>query len=227
VDCFSESWGRVRERYWLLLGVSLVGALLGSALPMGILLGPMMCGIYTCYIDQWQGRPVRFERLFVGFESGLLMESIVATVVMVVLSMVVVLPLIVVLLAFGVFAVLTSVSHRGSAAPIALFAGFILGLFVVMVVAMSIGMFFVFTYPLIVDRRLSGLEALKLSARATWANFRGLLGLALLNFALSMAGLICCYVGAILVMPVGLGAIIVAYGKVFGLAENKPGVDEV
>ena len=84
-----------------------------------------------------------------------------------------------------------------------------------------ISVLFVFTYPLIVERKLSGLDAVKLSARAGLANFWPLLGLLLLNGLLGFAGLLFCYVGMFLVLPVTFGAIATAYEQVFGLGGGE------
>jgi uncharacterized membrane protein len=82
-----------------------------------------------------------------------------------------------------------------------------------------------FTFLLIVDRRLPGLDALKQSARAAWLNMGGMLGLTCLSTALGMLGMCCCYVGAFLVAPVSLGAIVVAYDKVFGIGSASATAD--
>jgi uncharacterized membrane protein len=87
---------------------------------------------------------------------------------------------------------------------------------------MVIGVLFTFSYPLIVDRRLSGVEAVKVSIKAGLANFWGLVGLALLNGVLGLVGVIFCYVGVFLVLPVSLGALATAYQQVFGLAPDQP-----
>jgi uncharacterized membrane protein len=74
-----------------------------------------------------------------------------------------------------------------------------------------------FVYPLIVDRKLSGVDAARLSTRASFANFWQLIGLLLLNAVLSLAGALLCYVGLFLVLPVSFASISIAYSQVFGL----------
>jgi hypothetical protein len=48
ITCSKSGWTIIQDQYWLILGVSLVGMLIGSAVPFAILMGPMMCGIYKC-----------------------------------------------------------------------------------------------------------------------------------------------------------------------------------
>jgi uncharacterized membrane protein len=68
---------------------------------------------------------------------------------------------------------------------------------------------------------MKGFDAVKLSVRAGFANFWSLLGMLILNGLLTFVGLLFCYVGAFLVMPIGFAAIAVAYEQVFGLSEVK------
>ena len=66
---------------------------------------------------------------------------------------------------------------------------------------------------------MSGIDAVKLSAKAALANFWPLLGLLLLNGLIGFAGVLLCYVGIFLALPVTFAAIAVAYEQVFGLGE--------
>ena len=66
---------------------------------------------------------------------------------------------------------------------------------IMMVLIILLSVIFTFSYPLIVDRKLSGIDAVKLSARAALANFWPLLGLLMLNGLLGFAGVLLCYVG--------------------------------
>jgi uncharacterized membrane protein len=86
----------------------------------------------------------------------------------------------------------------------------------VAVIFISIG--FTFSYPLIVDRKLQGMDAVKLSFKGAIANFWRLLGLSILSSLLSIAGVILCYVGIFLVFPIVYAAIASAYEQVYGLA---------
>jgi uncharacterized membrane protein len=116
---------------------------------------------------------------------------------------------------------MTAASNSGDPNPAALFG--VMGAFglfwlVVFVVIIFISIGFTFAYPLIVDRKLQGFDAVKLSFKAAIANFWRLLGMSILTSLLSAAGVLLCYVGVFLVLPIAYAAIASAYEQVFGLA---------
>jgi uncharacterized membrane protein len=91
---------------------------------------------------------------------------------------------------------------------------------VILLIVILISIGFTFAYPLIVDRGMEGFDAVKLSFRAAFANFWGLLGMSLLGGLLAICGVILCYVGVFLVFPITLSAVAVAYEQVFGLSTS-------
>jgi uncharacterized membrane protein len=84
-----------------------------------------------------------------------------------------------------------------------------------MAIMFAVQMMVLFTYPLIVDRGLPGIEALKTSVQSVLGNLSGMAGLFALHFVLSMLGACACYVGMIFVLPVNFAAAAVAYRSVF------------
>src|SRR5262249_15456808 len=154
--------------------------------------------------QRMRGRNVEFALLFKGFDYFL--DSLIATILMFVPIILLLIP------CYAVFAVgIISFAHAqqqggGNPPGSPAIVGFVvvIGLLVlaVMVISMLIGVLFMFSYPLIVDRRLSGIEAVKLSFKASLANFWRMLGLILLTTLLGMVGVAVCYVGAFLVAPI-------------------------
>jgi uncharacterized membrane protein len=214
-----EAWARVKDRYWLFLGITAVGLLLGSAAPLGLLLGPMMCGIALCYRRQAQGLPITFDMLFKGFDH--FTESFIASLLMLAASLALILPMMVAVFIMVFAGALGGLAGHGAERGAALLGCLLVAavFLFVMLGSLLIGVFFTFTFPLILDRGLPGLEAVKLSFRAARANLGGLLLLALVNALLSCAGLLCCYVGALLVLPLTFGAQWICYERVFGIKE--------
>ena len=213
VECLKEGWELIKDQYWLFLGICVVGMLLGSAFAI-VLMGPMMCGIYLCLFQQMRREQVSFDSLFKGFDF--FAQSVIATLIQAIPAVIIVF-LVYLIMGFGMFASLASAGRRGGEG--AAMAGFFVTMIVVFVVIMSVsvvlGVFFMFTFPLIVDRKLSGVDAVKTSVKAGMANFRGVLGLVLLNALLGICGALACYVGAFFIMPITLAAHAIAYRRVF------------
>lgn len=216
MQCLRAGYDLIRDRYWLFVGISLVAMLVGSVVPFGILLGPMMCGVYLALFKTRRGETVEFNDLFKGFDY--FGDSIIATLLHMVPVMVIFVPSYLVFY-IGMFMIMPRSGEPDPATMFSffgLFAVFWIALIVVLIIV-SVG--FTFAYPLIVERRLSGLNAVKLSIRAAMANFWRLLGLLLLNGFFGFIGVLFCYVGVFLVLPVGFAAIATAYEQVFGLSQ--------
>ena len=216
VQCIKAGWALVKDQYWLLVGMSAVGILIGSAVPMGILMGPMMCGLYLTFFKRMRREPIEFGTLFKGFDF--FGPGVIATLLHVVPILAIVIP------AYFLFYVgmIFSVAAQGGDEPNpgAMLAVFVMfGIFwvviMILVVITSIG--FTFAHPLIVDRKMQGFDAVKMSFKGAMANFWRLLGMAMLSLLLSMVGVLLCYVGVFLVLPITYAAVAVAYDQVFGL----------
>ncbi len=221
VECIKAGWNLIKSQYWLFVGMTVVGMLIGSVIPLGILMGPMMCGIYLALFQTRRGQPIEFGLLFKGFDY--FGDAVIATLLHMIPIIVVIVPTYI-LFYVGMFAMI-GISGNGEPNPGALLGFF--GIFgvvwlVIMVLLIVLSVVFTFAYPLIVNRRLSGLNAVKLSIRAAFANFWRLLGMLLLTGLLSFAGLFLCYVGIFLVMPISFAAIAAAYEQVFGLSDVQP-----
>jgi hypothetical protein len=220
IYCIKTGWSLIKDQYWLFVGMAFVGILLGSFVPFGIILGPMMCGVYLALFQRRRGEFVEFGILFKGFDY--FGESVVATLIHYVPIVIIIIPFYIVLYG-GMFLILPR-QGGGEPDPSSLFVWLavlvILGL-VMMVLIALLSVIFMFSYPLIVDRKMPGIEAAKLSAKAGMANFWPLLGLLLLNGLIAFGGVLLCYVGMFLALPVTFAAVSVAYEQVFGLGEGQ------
>src|SRR6266850_1627143 len=175
VECIKEGWALIKDQYWLFFGISLVGILIGGAVPI-VLLGPMMIGIFLCLLQKQRREPVEFGTLFKGF------EHFVPGLVVAALKMI---PVIIVLVPYYIIllAVMAATMPRdGSPSPeesrqffLSFFGLEIVFFVVIMVVSIVVEIFFMFAFPLVADRKLSGLDAVKLSFRAGKANMGGVL----------------------------------------------------
>jgi hypothetical protein len=216
VQCIKAAWALLKGQYWLFVGMCIVGLMIGSAVPMGILLGPMMCGLYLAYFKLRRSEPIEFGTLFKGFDY--FGQSVVATLLHMIPVMAIVIPGYI----FFYVSLLVSVAALGdNPSPWAVFGVFAtFGLFfmIVFLLIMFISLGFTFVYPLIVDRQLQGFDAVKLSFKAAMGNFWRLLGMLVLTSLLGMVAMAFCYFPVFLVFPISYGAIAMAYEQVFGLA---------
>jgi uncharacterized membrane protein len=221
-ECFSEGWQAVKPQYWLLVGITLVAILVGSAAPMGILMGPMMGGLHLCVLARLRGEQIGFERLFKGFDH--FVQTLIATFIQMAPMLLLMIPVMIGFFVFGIATGAAAGSSGGDAAAPLLAGGMLVGMLVfgllIVAVSLAIGLFFMFSYQLVVDRRLPAWEACKLSAQAALANLGGALGLLLLQMLLSFGGVLLCYVGVFFAMPIGFAAIDVAYRRVFPEVEG-------
>jgi hypothetical protein len=220
VECIKAGWELIRSQYWLFVGMTVVGILIGSVVPLGILMGPMMCGIYLALFQTRRGQPIEFGLLFKGFDY--FGDAVIATLIHIVPMVIVIAPAYI-LYIVGMFGMVAS-SQNGQPDPAAMlgfFAVFGVVFLVIMLLMIVLSVVFAFAYPLIVDRRLKGFDAVKLSIRAGFANFWRLLGMMFLTGLLTFVGVLFCYVGAFFVMPIGIAAIAAAYEQVFGLSEMQ------
>ena len=220
VECLKGGWELIKNHYWLFVGMAVVALIIGSAVPLGILLGPMMCGLYLAFFKTRRGEPIEFGTLFKGFDY--FGQSVVAALLHTIPIIAIIVPAY--LLFYVSMFVSMAAAGAGDEPHPAAFLG-VMGMFglfwiVVMLVILVITIGFTFAYPLIVDRKLQGFDAVKLSFRAAFANFWRLLGLLLLTSVMSILGVLACYVGMFFVLPIGYAAIAKAYEQVFGLSDG-------
>ncbi len=211
VECFREGWELIKDQYWLFFAITLVGMILGGFIPI-IGIGVMYCGIYYCLLEKMNGREASFDSLFKGFNY--IIPSLIATLAIIIPAFISMF-----FLYGSMFAVLFSFTNsRGrideAALPVMrgtmMVEGVIIGLLLGCLHA-----FVMFTYPLIVEHNLGGVDAFKLSARAVWRNLSGVVGLIAVEFALILIGYALCGVGVYFTLPLMFAGVLIAYRKVF------------
>jgi len=216
INCLKGGFNLIKGQYWLFVGMCLVAMLVGSVVPLGILMGPMMCGIYLSFFSTRRGLPIEFGTVFKGFDY--FGPSVIATLIHVVPIIVIMVPA---YLFFYLGLLFLIIPRQGDdpdpTGPFIFIAVMIIFWLVVVCIMIVISVAFTFSYPLIVEHRLQGVDAVKLSAKAAFANFWRLLGLSLLSGLLGFAGVLLCYVGVFFVFPISFSALAIAYEQVFGL----------
>ncbi len=212
MDCLSESWELQRDVFWLFVGITFVGIVLSSLVPLGILTGPLFCGIFFCWFRRMRGEPVTFEMLFRGFDY--FAESLIATLILTAAMLVVLVPSYIVLFVSMAFAGAAGQDDLELAWVVMLLV-FLVVTLVILTVVTLISTFALFAYPLIVDRGLKAIPALKTSYAATRANLGGVIGLLTITSLIAFVAALFCALPIFLVAPWCIGAVAIAYRRIF------------
>ena len=219
VECMKEGWELIKNDYWLIFGITIVGLLIGGLIPFGLGIGAMFCGIYYVILRKMDNQPVEFGDLFKGF--NFFVPGLIA-------SLVVIIPTIVsVFVVYGsMVAFILGAANTNRSAQEGVIVGMFVTLFIeaviVSLVLSCLHALIMFAYPLIVERNLGGLEAFKLSARAVWANLSGVIGIILVEFAMGIVGYMALVIGVYFVLPIMFAGVAVAYRRVFPSQQSFP-----
>jgi len=221
--CVSSGWELAKQHYGLFLGIGVVAILIGVIPLVGLFLtGPLMVGIYGVYLKSMRGEPVEFSSMFEGFNkfvpamaAGLVFSvpEIIFQIVRVsirVSSMV---------LDNGVRSGADDYSANALMAGLSFLWIFLGMFFFIFGIVWRLAFFFVF--PLMAERDIGPIDALKLSANAAFANLGSLLILLLIEVGITLVGLLACCIGIIFVLPLVYAANAFAYRQVFPLL-NAP-----
>lgn len=213
VECAKQGWELIKNDYWILFAIGLVGGLIGG-FSLYILLGAMACGIFYCYLQVIDGKSVSFDGLWKGFEFFL--PGLIVTLVIVV-------PMLIV---YGViYAPFILAAVMGSKLSQDEMMGLLFGAFAVdfvfIVIMVCFHTLLMFSFPLIVDKKLSAIGAMKTSAKAVWKNLGGVVGLILVNFGLMILGYLAFCIGLYFVIPIVIAANVVAYRQVFPAPQER------
>ncbi len=217
-ECMKEGWELIKDQYWLFFAIVLVGMLVAGFIPFGIGLGAMYCGIYYTMFQKMDGKRFEFGDLFKGFNY--FMPALIATLIFII--PIFILTIIQVVSVFGIMASMTDSRGRiDDSAIFALYGTLIVEGVITALIVSCIHAFIMFTYPLIVERNLSGMEAFKLSTKAVWKNLGGVVGLILAEFVIGFIGYLACGIGLYLVLPIMFAGVLVAYRKVFPATNSQ------
>jgi len=213
-ECVKEGWELIKDQYWLFLGISFVGMLIGSAFAI-VLMGPMMCGIFLCLFQRQRRQPVEFGMLFKGFDHFL--QSLLVMLIKMIPIVILMVPfyLIMVVIMFTSMPREQTTPEETSRFLFTFFGFELVFITVLMLVGIVVEIFLMFAFPLVVDRRLPAIEAVKLSIKAGKENFGGVLGLLLLNALFGFVGVLCCFVGVYFYLPISFASYAIAYRRVF------------
>lgn len=212
-DCISNAWSLVSQNFGLFLGISALGMILAGCIPCVSLFiaGPIVAGIYYVFLRQMRGEPVDFGMMFKGFEFF---------VPAMVIGLIMAIPEIMgqgIRISIDIADI--GIQSQGDGRYAGLSAGLAILALVVALVVIVIGFVIrislFFALPLIVEKKMSVGDAIKLSASAGWANFGGIFLLSILEALIMIAGILALCIGIFFVLPIIYAANAFAYRQVF------------
>ncbi|MDQ3321736.1 MAG: hypothetical protein M3525_04775 [Acidobacteriota bacterium] len=221
--CISEGWNLVKPNFGLFVAmvvVQIVILIASGLIPYAgsiinvIVSGALACGIYITLLARRRGADVPFSLMFEGFSRLLpttlvtLIGSIPWLVLGIAAYFFISLPSLIPG-ADGTIDVSSETFSRAALVPL------VLAYLATALVSLVFHLLLFFALPLIADRNLGIGDALKLSVSAAAGNIGGLTALLIFEILLSLAGVLLCCVGFILVLPVIYAANIIAYKSVF------------
>ncbi len=211
-EYFSQSRELIKGRYWLFFGITVVGILLGSLAPLGVLMGPMMCGVFLCFLKKERNEELKFEYLFKGFDYFL--ESFLATLIYLGLMLAAALPLAIFLI-LNIGGLVYAFQQEDLSLKLIAIGVLALLILLSLLLFCFVAVPMQFSYLLIVEHKLKSWDAVKTAFKACWINFFRMTGLGFTVILLSIAGMCCCYIGLLFLQPLISGAYFCAYRDVF------------
>ncbi len=217
-DCISEGWNLFSANAGLYIGFCFLFICVSCILLVinWFLSGPIIAGVYYVLFRQMRGEPIDFGMFFKGFQ-WFLPTMLIGLLIMV--------PAIinqVFDMGIRIAQLLTIYNPNemsGSALALVTFGKLAIG-GVMLFGSIIMFIFFTFAIPLVVDKNLGLMDALKTSASAGWANIGGLILLLILEGLVVIVGALACLVGLFAAIPIVWAANAVAYRMVFPDTQN-------
>ena len=212
-DSIGRAWEVVSGNFGLMIGAAAIWMLCNIAgiIPcVGILIGlgvtPIVqAGIYRLTLKLHRGEHAEFGDVFSTFSTSYL-QLFLNTIVQAILIGLTVVP------GYVLVIVGTAMADRSEAVGIAIT---LVGFLLMMPPAIYLGVSWIFSAPLIIDKDLDFWPAMELSRKVVGRQFFSVFGLLLLCGLIVVAGFVALCVGIFVAAPLALASIAVAYDRVF------------
>lgn len=197
------------------LGIVVVFSLV-SLVATVVVTGPLNGGLFWLFLRKLRGEAAAFEDVFAGFRRRFT-DLILLTVVRGVIGAACVLPG-AILLGVGV-----ALTHADRAMGRGVLGLGILLLLAGFLIAIYLGVSWVFALPAVVDKQLGFWPAMQLSRRVVSAHWWLMFGFLIVCGLVALAGFVACCIGLLVSIPLVIATVMYAYEDIFGTAPTAQG----
>lgn len=228
--CISRGWALLQKHMGLLvgatviyLGIEIAFSVLGAIPLIGALFSllnlfvaaPLMGGLFYVNLQAIRGQPGSAGDVFEGFRRAFI-QLVLGYVVSTILAGLCFIPAAIV----GLVTLLPSITSHQQPGPLPVFVTIAAGL-VCLVPMIFLTVNWMFTLPLIVDKRMEFWPAMQASWKQVRKHWWQLFGLVLLVGLINVGGVLLCCVGLLFSMPLGIAAMMYAYEIIFSDARSQ------
>ena len=226
-SCFVRSWTLYKSDFGLIFFATLLIIVSSSAASGFPYIGPVVGlglngvlfgGLYAFYLKLIRGQKAELTDAFDGFRVALwplVLGGFLTGLLVTAAVLIAGIPML-----FTVVPMAIKFAHNPDLAPdillTAIGAGTILNIFFCVVVASLLYAFWIFTLPLIIDKRMEVWPAMEESRKMVMNNFGAIIGMLGIGILLTIVGVLACCIGLFFTLPVFFGAIAYAYEDLFG-----------
>lgn len=190
----------------LLASIPIVGIVISLA--SFVIGGPLMGGLYYFFLRNIRGRGA-IEDIFAGFRMSFV-QLMLGYVVSMVISILLALPGIVIVF-FAIFAAIL----RQQQPTAGQFVSAGLGALVSMIPMIYLGVSWLFSLPLIIDKQMDFWRAMDTSRKVVGRHWWTVFALLIVTCLINLGGILACCIGVLFTLPVSFGAIMYAYEDIF------------
>ena len=227
--CISRSWELFKAQFsqvfvatllvtvasWGVGAVPYFGIFLSGAIH-GVLYG----GLYAFFLKLIRGQKADLGDAFSGFSPAfpqLLLAGGITSLLTLLVAGVLALPFLIAVIP----SVILMLKHSESAWPVLPGLLAVVGLCAGAAAGLALSTLWVFTVPLVMDRKMEFWPAMELSRKVVMGIFWRVLGLVISAGIIVVSGVLLCGVGLLFTLPIGFGAIAYGYETLFGQQEES------
>jgi hypothetical protein len=218
VDSIKQGWKILNQNLGSFIGFVFISALLYLAsfclcgIPL-LFYGNLFAGFYIVAMRIQKRQSVTFENFFDGFRNSNFPQILLATLVIIAITVVLYIP-------YYAVQIPLSLSNMATTDPVKYWSIYGVAALVLWGALVFINIIYVFAIPLIIDQRIEFWPAMELSRKIVSRQWSSFLLLFVLLSLLNFVGALPCFIGLLWTTPLWFCSIMAAYNQVIGVDDS-------